>query len=101
MKEIQEKIRVFCEKNNLKNSIEIGMLDITSEIGELSKEVIKGTNYGVKDFSKTENTDMEFGDVLFSLIVLANKLDVDLNKSLDMALEKYKKRIEKGNMGSK
>ena len=100
MQEIQDKIRLFCEKYNLENNIDIRMLDIISEVGELSKEVIKGSNYGKKEFSKTENTDMEFGDVLFSLTVLANKLDVNLGKSLDMALEKYKKRLKKGKMGS-
>lgn len=100
MKDIQEKIKKFCKEKNLESTLEIRTLDLVSEVGELSKEIIKGTNYGKKNFSKTENTEMEIGDVIFSLTVLANELNVDLEKSLDMALEKYKKRLEKGRMGS-
>ena len=36
------------------------------------------------------------GDVLFSLITLANSLDVNLEVALETVLKKYEKRIEKG-----
>jgi len=35
----------------------------------------------------------EFGDLLFSLINLARKLDVDPEKSLDISINKFKKRV--------
>ena len=34
-----KKVRSFCNKNNLSSSIEHRVLDIVSEIGELSKEI--------------------------------------------------------------
>ena len=40
------------------------------------------------------------GDVLYSLIVVANKLNINLEESLNLVLEKYKKRLKKGSAGS-
>jgi len=94
MKEIQEKIKKFCKDKNLDSTLEIKVLDLVSEVGEVSKEIIKGTNYGKKDFKITENTESEIGDVLFSLITIANQLDVDLEIALEKVLEKYQKRFE-------
>jgi NTP pyrophosphatase (non-canonical NTP hydrolase) len=94
MKKIQEKINTFCKDKNLDSTLEIKVLDLVSEVGEVSKEIIKGTDYGKKDFKITENTESEIGDVLFSLITIANQLDVDLEIALEKVLEKYQKRFE-------
>ncbi len=94
MKKIQEKINKFCKDKNLDSTLEIKVLDLVSEVGEVSKEIIKGTDYGKKDFKITENTESEIGDVLFSLITIANQLDVDLEIALEKVLEKYQKRFE-------
>jgi NTP pyrophosphatase (non-canonical NTP hydrolase) len=94
MKEKQEKVKKFCKDKNLESTLEIKMLDLVSEVGEISKEVIKGTNYGKKDFKKTENTEAEIGDVFFVLITLANQLNIDLDVALEKVLEKYQKRFE-------
>ena len=49
------------------------------------------------DFRITE----ELGDLLFSLLALANTLNVDLEKALEESLEKYRQRIaKKGHPGS-
>ena len=53
------------------------MLDLVSEIGEVSKELLKSSDYGKGDLKVTEDMKKEMGDVLFSLIVLANELDID------------------------
>jgi len=77
------------------------LLDISSEIGELAKEVLKASKYGTKDFAVTEDFKMEFGDVLYSLLSLAIETGIDAEESLDKILAKYKARIEKkGSMGS-
>ena len=74
---------------------------MTSEVGELSKEVLKGTNYGSKNFKKTEEWKSEIGDVLFSLICIANQTDTNLEDSLNYVLDKYEKRLAaKGDLGS-
>ena len=75
MNEVQKKVQLFCKKNNLSSSIEHRVLDIFSEIGELSKEILKASGYGKSSYVYNENIKLELGDVLFSLITLANSLD--------------------------
>ena len=42
----------------------------------------------------------ELGDVLFSLITVANTFDIDLEDALQEVLSKYEKRLKKGSAGS-
>ena len=58
------------------------------------------TDYGRKPFAYREEIKSEIGDLLFSLIALANSLDVDLEDALEIVLEKYEKRLKKGSAGS-
>ncbi len=61
--------------------------------GELAKEVLKGSNYGATAFVRTKDWEDEFGDVVFSLLCVANQTGVDVEKAVTKALAKYKKRI--------
>ena len=92
--EFQNEILSFVSEKNLGTTIEIRMIDLISEIGELSKEILKSSNYGKEEFKNTDNLLVEFGDVLFSLICVANSANIDLEKSLNCALSKYKRRFE-------
>ncbi len=84
-----------------KMTVEARVLDIQSEVGELSKEILKSTKYGTLPFTLSENFRMEFGDVLYALLSLANETEIDANASLDMAIEKLNKRMAaKNNLGS-
>ena len=75
--------------------------DILSELGELSKEILKNTKYGTVDFVATDEFVMEYGDVLYCLLSLAQETGINAEIALDLALEKYTKRIsKKGTMGS-
>lgn len=100
MKDTQQKIKEFCEKNNIDSPVEHRTLDLVSEVGEVAKEVLKMSDYGSKEPKFKEELKSELGDVLFALNVLANKLDVDLDEALDEVLEKYEKRLKKGSIGS-
>ena len=101
LSDLQNKVTDFVKNNELETSIEVRLIDLVSEIGELSKENLKISNYGKEEFQKTEEWESEFGDVLFSLICIANKTDIDLEKSLNKALNKYKKRSKlKGDISS-
>lgn len=101
---MQNKVKEFNNERNchLKPMpLHARLLDTQSEMGELVKEYLNGTNYGTKDFVLTDNFLMEYGDVLYCMLSLANELDIDAEKCLDMAIEKYQKRIDKKkNMGS-
>jgi len=95
MKNVQKKVKEFCERYGLHCPLEIRVLDLVSEIGEFAKEVIKATDYGRKEFEFREEIKEELGNVLFSLIVVANQLNIDLADSLDLVLKKYERRIRK------
>ncbi|MFO7814521.1 MAG: MazG nucleotide pyrophosphohydrolase domain-containing protein [Halanaerobiales bacterium] len=72
-----------------------------SELGELSKESLKSSDYGKAKFKPTDKWVNELGDVLFSLLCVANNTEVDLEVALNKALNKYRKRFnKKGNIGS-
>ena len=98
---MQEKVEEAVKKYNLSGDASVKYIDLTSEIGELGKEILKGNDYGMKEFEKTEDTAMELGDVLFSLICVANELDIDMDGALDAVLIKYARRFEeKSSIGS-
>ncbi|MBR5647648.1 nucleotide pyrophosphohydrolase [Candidatus Saccharibacteria bacterium] len=101
MKGAQEKVKELVKKYDLGGDINVRYIDLTSEVGELGKEILEGSDYGSRDFAKTEDTEMEFGDTLFSLICVANELDIDMGEALDKALAKYARRFEeKSDIGS-
>ena len=101
---MQDKVKQFnksmpCHKKPM--PITARMADVLSEMGELSKEILKSTKYGTKDFVATDEFVMEFGDVMYSLLSLASESGISAEIALDLVLEKYVKRIEdKGSMGS-
>lgn len=104
MNQSQEKVDEFVKKNKLEMTIENSVLDLLSELGELSKEILKLSYYGA---TKADNIQItrelisEFGDVYYSLITLSNRLGIDLDRALTFSLDKYEERIEKsGNPGS-
>jgi len=101
MKELQEKVKEFCEIHKLHCPLEFRFLDLVSELGEVAKEIIKSTNYGKAEFKFREEIKSELGDLFFSLVVIANQLNINLEDALNMVLEKYEKRIrERGTASS-
>ncbi|MBT4210079.1 MAG: nucleotide pyrophosphohydrolase [Candidatus Komeilibacteria bacterium] len=101
MKKLQDNIKIFCEENKLDLSVEHRVVDLMSEVGELSKEILLSTSYGKSKFRSTDNLKNELGDVFYSLIVLANYFDIDMEEILYKTLDKYKKRVKnKSDLGS-
>ncbi|XOB40897.1 MAG: MazG nucleotide pyrophosphohydrolase domain-containing protein [Candidatus Nealsonbacteria bacterium] len=100
MKKIQQRVKEFCKKYDLEYSPEYHLLDTMSELGEVTKEVLKMTDYGKKPLKFKEEIKSELGDVIYSLVTVANSFNVDLEQALEMVLEKYEKRLKKGGAGS-
>lgn len=66
---------------------------LVEEVGELAR--ILNHLYGDKPKKNSEdkqNLEEEIGDVLFTLICLANSTGVDLNKAIKQSVEKLVKR---------
>ena len=101
---MQEKVNEFNKNKNCHAKpmpIYARLLDTQSEIGELAKEYLKNSKYGTTDFVMTEDFEMEYGDVLYCLLSLANELNINAEDCLDKVIAKYRKRIEsKKTMGS-
>ncbi|MBA4150269.1 MAG: nucleotide pyrophosphohydrolase [Verrucomicrobia bacterium] len=93
MKKTQERVAVFVKRNGLETDVPHRMLDVISELGEVAKEVLKGSDYGSKGFVPNEEFQGELGDVLFSLMCIANSTGVDLETAIETALNKYEKRV--------
>lgn len=95
---MQNSVRNFNEKNKKKDmTIGARFLDIQSELGELAKEYLKSTAYDTKKFVLTKDFKMEFGDVIYSMLSLANEVGLSSQECLDMVLKKYQLRIDKNN----
>ena len=97
---MQNKVKNFNEEKDCHfkpMSPEARLLDIMSEIGELGKEILKNTKYGTSDFTLTDDFVMEYGDVLYSMLSLANELNINSDNSLELVLNKYQERINKNN----
>lgn len=96
----QDEVKEFAKKNNLLHKPEAHALDLIAEIGEVAKEILKATDYGKKEFKSREELKSELGDAFYSLLMLANACNVDMEEALKLVLEKYKKRLAKGGAGS-
>lgn len=96
-----EEFNVLVNKVHKPMSVLARMLDIQSEVGELSKEVLKATRYGTLPFNVNQDFKMELGDVLYAILSLCDEQKINAQECLDMAIEKMKERLnKKNNLGS-
>ncbi len=101
MREEQKKVSEFARAHTLNMDPQVRFLDLISELGELSKEFLKVSDYGKRPLAVTEEMKGELGDCIFSLLCLCDSLGLDGENALCAALEKYRKRLlEKGDLGS-
>ena len=99
--ELQKMAADFAEVKLKPTEAHAWLLDLQSEVGELAKEWLKGSDYGRGELELGEDWAEEMGDVLFALLALAERTDVDLEAALRRVLKKYARRIEeRGNAGS-
>jgi NTP pyrophosphatase (non-canonical NTP hydrolase) len=100
--EIQMRVLNFEESHKLKATPEVRVLDLLSELGEVAKELVKGSNYGKEKLSlDRDKWEMELGDVFYGIITLSNGTHVDLEQALDKTIRKMEARIvAKGHPGS-
>ena len=101
MEKAQKRVKDFMGEQGLSSSPEARMLDLVSEVGELAKEVLKGSDYGTAPLLPGAGLEEEMGDCLFSLLALCSAAGLDAEKALAAALEKYAARAARtGQVGS-
>jgi len=89
----QARVAKFIQMHDLEASVEARLLDLTSEVGELAKEVLKASQYGRVPFAPNTAWAGELGDAFLALICLANNTQVNLDEALAAALKKYQARL--------
>lgn len=89
----QHRVAEFAAEKNVSVDLPTRMLDLVAEVGELASEALKGTHYGRKTWQPTAQWPEELGDLLFSLICVANLTGVDLDRCLAETLAKYEARV--------
>ena len=105
MKSIDVKnVAEFLAKSKTDTTALIRLADISSELGGVSKEVLKASDYGrdIPILQDNNSFTEEYGDLLFSVLALGIENNIDPSVALGIVLEKYNKRLEtKGHIGSK
>ena len=96
MKELQNQVERFIQQHELQTTAEYFALDIVSEMGEVTKEILRASNYGRKNPESRSEVASELGDLFYSIIALANHLEVDLESQLHKTLNKYRRRVAQG-----
>lgn len=69
---------------------------LTEEVGELAREI--NHTYGQKPKKPTEvegDIALEIGDIMFILICMANRMEIDLEEAFSRMIEKYRVRDSK------
>jgi hypothetical protein len=61
----QKSVAQFVKVHQLESSVEARLIDLFSEIGEATKEALKGSDYGKNVFSQIPTWVEELGDVSF------------------------------------
>lgn len=102
----QARAAKYAQNHNLSHPVGVYALDLISELGEVAKEILLTTAYGERPFSPANATNnqrlaAELGDALYSLCMLANSANVDLEAAFTAALQKYEARWRaSGRLGS-
>jgi NTP pyrophosphatase (non-canonical NTP hydrolase) len=94
--------RAFLARHGLSQSAQVHALDLASEVGEIAKAILDSSHHGESPPQATPALAGELGDAFFSLIALAESLDVDLESALEDTLARYEARLAvRGNPGSR
>ena len=90
---MQDRVAQFVKEHGRDADERERLLDLVSEVGELAKEHLKSSEYGRRELRTTDEWKGELGDVLFSLVCLANATGVDLDAAIRQAMDKYEQRL--------
>ena len=93
---LQAQVADFCRRHQIQAPTSARLLDLCSELGELSKLWLKASDYGrsASPSAESERWQEELGDVLFAVLALAEESGVDAETALRGALARYQHRIE-------
>ena len=89
----QIRTRDFMARHGLGHTPQTHALDLISEVGEVAKSLLLASDYGRSPLEPGPALSEELGDAFYSLVALAESLNIDLETALDGALIKYQARL--------
>lgn len=96
----QDRVRTFAAEHDMTAPPAYRVLDLVAEVGEIAADAAKTSEYGASP-TAIDVADDEIGDALFSLLLVAESMDVDADAALETALQKYERRLaDSGDAGS-
>lgn len=86
----------YHERESKKWGVEQTMAGLVTDIGELNEIVMIYNGYRNDVNGDVEKRlKHELSDVLYSLMILANKTGIDLEKEFDITMDELEKRLNK------
>jgi len=91
--EIQRSVDEWIQKNGGYWS-PLGMLAaVTEELGELSREILHLTSIKPKKSAEPiKSLESELGDLLYTIICIANSYKISLDNAIALSMKKYESR---------
>lgn len=102
LEEYQKEVANIVKRFEFDWSSYIQYIHLVEEVGELGealtvKEGDRQNGSGEKGQADHGNIEEEFGDVLFTLMELANKYNISLSDVMKDTLNRYQRKLEKLN----
>lgn len=98
---VDEEIKKIESYYGKKDKQELTMamrLKVGEELGELFQEILANKGYQRKDKlekMKREDIEKEFADVIFTVLILAKRFDVDIEKAINIKMNELRNRSYK------
>lgn len=99
LEQYQKEVAELVKRFNFNWSTYVQYIHLIEEIGELGesitvKEGVRQAGSGEKAQVDHGNIEEELGDVLFTLIELANKYNMSLSKVMEDTFKRYKNKLQ-------
>jgi len=100
LNEIQKIAKNWVNEKGFKWSAYASYCHLVEEVGELGealtvKEGERNAGTGEKGDADHSDMEEELADVMFSVFDLANRFNIDMEKSFDKAIIRYDKKVER------
>ncbi|MCP4762997.1 MAG: nucleotide pyrophosphohydrolase [archaeon] len=94
--ELQRKVDEWIKNNGGYWSPLAMLASVTEELGEVAREINHLEKIKIKKDSEDKtHLDVELGDILFSIICIANHYDINLDNAFEKTMKKYIQRDKK------
>ena len=95
--EIKKLEEYYTEKDKGELTMAMGF-KVVEEMGELFNEILSHKGYQRKeklDKHDIKNVEKEFADVIFTVLILAKRFNIDIEKAMKIKMEEIKQRVYK------